>query len=518
MAEREAEVGAAATTGAAVLRGGAWYATSQYVPQLYSLALSVIAARFLGPEGMGRQSFIAFAALSMTTLLTAPLYVALMRYVGETMGRGRPEAARGLLRWAWGIEAVFASLAAGLFAVLAVLGADPQAAWVLAGFFSALTVMHAVPSAVLVGLQRFREASIAGLFTGAIGIGATTAVLAAGGGITGMFAVEVVLAAVNLAWTGMLAVRRLDVVAPRAVASPELRHQVTRYALVTALGVFLEVIVSRRSELFFLNRFSTDSEMALYSISFAAMAALVQIPRSFAGSVSPAFATLYGAGAHDRIRRGYERGLRLLLIGGLPVLALSLVTGPRLLRLVYGEEYSGTGPVLLVLLIAFPIIPITSLSNGLLIGFGKLRVPLVANVAAAVVDVGLAIALIPSLEAVGAAIANVGALVVFGVVQIVAAIRLTAPVELRPAALLRSVAAVGAAGLAGWAVIDSVPGVGGLFAAGAVVVSVYALLAVALRILPSDDAAWLDRAAGSHLGGAVGRACRLCAARPREAI
>ena len=30
------------------------------LPQLYALVLSVVAARYLGPSGMGRQSFIAF--------------------------------------------------------------------------------------------------------------------------------------------------------------------------------------------------------------------------------------------------------------------------------------------------------------------------------------------------------------------------------------------------------------------------------------------------------------------------
>ena len=74
--------------------------------------ISIVAARFLGPEGMGRQSFIAFISITLTTVLSSSMYVAVMRYIGETSGRGRSELLPGLLWWAWRIEAV-AALAGG---------------------------------------------------------------------------------------------------------------------------------------------------------------------------------------------------------------------------------------------------------------------------------------------------------------------------------------------------------------------------------------------------------------------
>jgi len=68
-----------ATTGRSVLRGGFWYTASRVVPQLYTLAISIVAARFLGPGGMGRQSFIAFVELSLVALLSNGIFFALMR-------------------------------------------------------------------------------------------------------------------------------------------------------------------------------------------------------------------------------------------------------------------------------------------------------------------------------------------------------------------------------------------------------------------------------------------------------
>ena len=54
----------ARTTGRSVLGGGMWYLLARAAPQLYTVAVSVAAARFLGAEGLGRQSFISFVALS----------------------------------------------------------------------------------------------------------------------------------------------------------------------------------------------------------------------------------------------------------------------------------------------------------------------------------------------------------------------------------------------------------------------------------------------------------------------
>ena len=45
-----------------------WQSAGNLMPQLYTLAISVAAARFLGPERLGRQSFIAFVALSVVML------------------------------------------------------------------------------------------------------------------------------------------------------------------------------------------------------------------------------------------------------------------------------------------------------------------------------------------------------------------------------------------------------------------------------------------------------------------
>src|SRR5204862_781207 len=84
----------------------------------------------------------------------------------------------------------------------------------------------------LIGAQRWRDASIVGLATGTAATAAIVLVLAAGGGITGMFAVEAVLTIANLVWTSALGRRALRSIAtaPR-VASTSVHHGARSYAL-----------------------------------------------------------------------------------------------------------------------------------------------------------------------------------------------------------------------------------------------------------------------------------------------
>jgi O-antigen/teichoic acid export membrane protein len=501
---------AARTTGASVVRGGMWNLVARVLPQAYVLFISVAAARFLGPDGMGRQSFIAFVALSTTMFFTGGLAVAVMRFVGEELGRDRPGSAVALVRWAWRIAIVGAVVGAGLLLAVALAGAEPESAWVLAGLGAAFGVLHTVPSALLIGTQSWREATIAGLTTSTVGVPATIAVLAAGGGITGMFAVGAVTAFANLLITWTLArraVRGLGA-APQRLRSVE--RATARYAAWSSVGVLLTFIIFRRSEFFFLNHYSDDTEIALYSIPFAAIYALTLVFEATGGVVIPAFATLKGAGAMDRIQSGYERSLRLVTLASLPITAGVLAVGPETLRLIYGDEYSGTASVLRLMAISLPFVPIMQMSTGLLAGLGLVRPGLVAGAVAAVVNVALAFALIPAYDATGAALANSGAQVTIALAIFGYTWKLLGSTPIHLPAIARPAIASALAGATAWAILSALAGVSGVVLGTAGGVAVFALAGRLLGALREDDAQWLWGVSGERaLGRLVRPACRV---------
>jgi O-antigen/teichoic acid export membrane protein len=505
---------AARTTGASVLRGGGWNAASLVIPQLYLFATSIIAARFLGPVDMGRQSFIAFAGLSMVFAVTGGFPYALMRFISESLGRGQPEKVRGLLDWAWRIEIVAALIGAGVIAGAGVLGATPAAAWILAGLACGLAVLQTVPAAVLGGLQLWRGVSITGLVTGGLATGGIALVLALGGGITGMFAVEVMVTVVTLAVSGVLARRALAEHAPRAQDDPELRRRVVRYAMVGSLNALLAFIVFRRSEFLFLKAFSTDVQIALYSIAFAAVAGLNQLFEAAANVISPAFATLHGAERRDRIRSGYSRTVRLVLLLSLPMSAAAVALGPGALSLVYGNEYSDAGTLLVMMASTLPIISLIGVSRALMGGLGREKAQLAIGVVAAVVNIVLDLVLIPAHGAIGAAIANAAAQVSAAVPYLVYCSRALNGVDWQAGALARAALASLVMGAAALGVHAALGGFAGVLAGGIAATVVFALAAWALRIVPEGDAEWIDSSFGARLGGAVGRMARAMARRP----
>ena len=232
---------------------------------------------------------------------------------------------------------------------------------------------------------------------------------------------------------------------------------------------------------------------------------------AIAAVVSPAVATLYGAGQLGRIRTGYGRALRLVTVLALPLTAVGLAVGPALLRLLYGEDYGGTGPVLLVMLVAFPVVSLVRTSNALLHGLGRLRFLLAAGFVGAAVNIGLDFLLIPRWHAIGAALANAGGQLAVSLPVLLYASRVMGPSDVRLGELVPAAFAAAGAGLAGLAAVQFVDGAGGVLLGLAAATLAFAVLARVLRILPAEDAAWLDQAVGRHLGGRVGSASRAIA-------
>jgi O-antigen/teichoic acid export membrane protein len=496
---------AAATTGATVARGSAWNLMVGILPQIYILAISIAAGRFLGPELFGRQSFIGFVELSILTLLGSGLSFGLQRFTASVLGEGRPGAVRALVLAAHLVAIPLAALGAAVLVTIALAGAEPAAAWVLAGVVAAALIIQKATQAVLTGYQRWRQMAMISAIAGGIATLATVVVLAAGGGITGMFAVEAAVAVLTLVWVAVLVRRLLSPRAtPRNDAGAPVRAML-RFAGISSIGVVLTLVVWRRSEFLFLNAYSGDSEIGFYSIAFATLTALIAIPSAISQTFLPAVATLQGAGEMDRVRTGFARGLRLQLTMALILTAGAATLGPGLLKLVYGADFGATGTLLLILIAPFPAIAVSQLATSVVEGMGHLRIPLIAGVVAAVVNIGLDFALIPRYDAVGAAIATSIAQLVAGAPPFIYSHRFVGGVRWEAAPVVAAAAAAAAGGVAAWLCVEAVGGVGGIAVGTLAGLLAFSLVARALRIFTPEDALWLEETAGGLLGGAAGR-------------
>jgi O-antigen/teichoic acid export membrane protein len=492
--------GAATTTGASVALGGIWSAAGEVAPQLSGLAVSIAGARFLGPDGLGRQSFIAFVVTSAQNVFALGVPIALMRSGSELIGAGRHEEARGLVGWAWRVAAVGSFVAFGVLTCVALAGGEPQVAWVLAAITAGVGVVTAIPGSILKAMQQWRALARVIAIANAAGAVTTIGVLALGGGVTGMIAVQLGVAVAILGAVATLARRRLAVIAPAAVPTGATKRKMVRLSGAYLVGSLITLIVFRRSELFFLEHYASDREVALYSVAFGAVTMLVLVPQALAGVVSPAVATLLGGGEHGRIRAGYARALRLLLVAALPVTAGALALGPATLTLVFGTQFAGTKLPLLLLLLSFPLIPLMNVSYWLVVGLGKTRFPFVAGLGSAALNIALDFTLIPDHGAVGAAVANVCAQGATAVATIVYANGLVGPVRWDAGRLARAFVCSAAAGTTALALVELFGGLEGVVAGACAGCAAFVALGVLLKIISRDDFRWLSGAFGQRIG------------------
>jgi O-antigen/teichoic acid export membrane protein len=324
-----------------------------------------------------------------------------------------------------------------------------------------------------------------------------------------MFGVEAAVAAANLLWAARLTSQALRVY-PVEPQDRALHRQVARYAAIASVEVFFTLVVWKRSEFFFLDRYShgVSDQIALYSIAFSAVFALQALPSGLTSVLLPAVANLVGAGEDRRLRIGVMRAMRLTLTMSLPLAAGALALGPEALRLVYGSAFKGTAPLVVVMVVGFPIIMVSKVSTALLQGLGRQRLLLISVMVATVIDVGLAVWLVPRHQALGAAIANTVAQVVAAGMTMVFARRFLGETRWEGRALSGLAITSGAAVAVAYGAVSVLPAVVGLVTGCVAFAAVFALLSRPLCVISAEDADWLDAAAGRRMHGLVGRVAR----------
>ncbi len=486
-------------SGQTLLAGGAWAIASSALPQIYVLASSILIARFLTVGDMGRQSFIAFSSASVILVFSFGLSGSLVRYGGEVLGRDELGTLRGLIWWTARIQLVAALLTGVMMAIFGLFSHD-QVLWMWAAVGTFFGAISNIPTSVLLVLRRWREASI---ITLAIGLAYTigiAVVLALGWGLAGLFGIGTILGGIAAGWTIWLAWRHLNRVAPRGGPHVELHRPLLRYAVTIWAGFLLSFVVLRRSEFFFLNRYSSSKAIAYYSVAFAVIAGLASAVESLAGVIAPTVASLHGSGETDRIGPAFSRGIRLVILVAVPISAFGVVFGPAVIRVVYGSDYARTAAPLRIMLAPFPLLALMSLCNGLLWGSGRVRVWLLVFSAAAIVDLALDVILVPHLAEVGAALANTCAQVTAGVVVFGYTIRSFGPIDVQARVLARAVIAAVLAAAAGWLGLILVGGLAGIGVGSLGAIVVFAGLTRAMRTVPAVDGMWMTTAVRGRFG------------------
>lgn len=255
-------------------------------------------------------------------------------------------------------------------------------------------------------------------------------------------------------------------------------------------AVLLQV-VAQRIEFLFLAAYSTPDQIAMYSIPFMVVTAVVLIPSSIIAAGMPAMAARQGAGQSREVAEHLGAAIRVTLAASIPLAFVLVALGPRLVVVLYGSEFAEAGTLLAWMAPLVLVLPAAAVCETYWYGTASLRLPLATAVIASVIDLALCIALIPRFGALGAAWANLGGQGT-AALMIIAATRHQRPTVTIPWMLTtRTCVVMGVAGAIAWWTTTMLAGLWGLTAG----IAICAIAALAygrlLGFVRGGDAGWL---------------------------
>lgn len=467
---------------------GGWLARA-----VLSVLTSVLTARYLHPDEMGRYAFLVWLAGLLAVVLSLGLPTTLTRYTAEARGAGRPATAGALLRLVVGRQARLVGAATVLMIILA-LALPPI--WRLPLALTALSVpaqvVYGSLTAFLSGLQMFGWQALLGV--GMLGLlaGLFVVVVALDGGLGGLMLAHAIANAAGLgvlAWLARREGRRHGALPASAPLAADARADVLRYARGASALVILDAVVWQRTEVAFLQAFSSPAEIAFFALAFAVAAQIGRIPYQASVVLFPSFPALVGGGRVAELASLHGTAMRYLVLLGAPLAVGLAVTAPGIVGVLYGPAYAPAAGVLAVLALGSLPAFAAGASPAVLHATKRQDRLLRQGVLAAAVDLVLAVALIPVAGALGAAVASVAAQTLGSALAVHAAVRL-AGARVPGAALVRITVAAGLMGVVAAVPMLLVGGVAGLTTAVLTGVVAYPIALRVVRALTAED---LDR-------------------------
>lgn len=386
------------------VRGVAWTMLHTVISVPIAFLVNLLLARVLAPEGYGRLAFLTEVITIAGSVLALGLTPAMIQFGAKAHVSGRKGEVTRILSSAQGFRLLV--VAPALTALVVLIMDLPWLLLVLAIAFGVWVpaFLDGGPIALIIENKTSTQAQIAMVSNLVVQAGVVGSVLLIGTA-DAVWATRVVLTALGIG----LALVAITPMYRRAVLRPRLpRHFPTgfwRFALPTGLAGLIGSLVVSRTEVLFLQWLSTPTEVGLFALAFGVSSHVFAPAQALTGPLIPAISGLREV-SPDRVADALHRTLRvssttaaLIVAAGIPALALLLPT-------LYGEDFSDAAGAVL----ALGVVGGLAISTGPVSAFVLARLSgrhmLIANIGALVVDVALAVALIPTLGLWGAVIAN----------------------------------------------------------------------------------------------------------------
>lgn len=334
--------------------------------KIIGMALSLIAAgmtfRYLSAAGFGRYTAVLSFLQFFGTVMDFGLYIILIKKIARITEETLPTVnSIFTLRIVSGV--VFlgsAPVVAWLLGRAVPLYADPEIlrGILLTTLFYFCISLNQLLSAVF---QKFLNTSwiaLGELLGKAVLLIATIAVIAAGGSLLWMLGVLVASSAVNFLvnWIGTRRYIHL-----RLQWNAAIMREILREAWPIALSIGL-VLVYFKGDVLLLTLYNVDAAViGWYGAPYKLLEVLITFPAMFTGLVLPLVTEAWQRGDRVTFQRVLQRAFDALVIIALPIVAGLFALAPLVMRLLAGEDFTASTPILRILVFATCAIFITTL-------------------------------------------------------------------------------------------------------------------------------------------------------------
>jgi O-antigen/teichoic acid export membrane protein len=460
------------------------------VTSLGRFATTIIIARLLGVHDTGVFYFVLWIAGMVGAVIDLGMYPALTRYLPEISRHQSQDSAKDLAARLLG---PFAAVACVAFVILSLVGAwayvDPDfvrrfglepspTLWILIGLLCASQALSNFGIGYLQGMQRFHVFA-------ALCLGSTVIqllVCAVGAAFFGVIGAVIGSIAATLLHAGVC----LQLVRRRANVPTDLLRRVSKFSRFAWASGLAAAFIWARPEVAFVQYYWGNEAVGLYSVGYTLASLAAQGPALLTAGLMPFFSENAGPQGHAEVVKMVASGTRLLAFMVLPMCFVTSALVPEFLPLLYGREFSGAAPAAMVLVASAALWANMPVLTAAIAGRERNDFTFSANVAGAVLMLGISYILIPVFGILGAALARTLAQVLMLGAMVWFVVR-SLQYELPFSHLLRLfVAAVGSA-IVAKLVSLLLPSLAGLvLALGASLLS-YLLFVRTLRAIPATD-------------------------------
>lgn len=407
---------------ASALRNGLWNSLSRIVLGAAQVFGSILIVRSLtSAEEYGVFSYYAWLAGILSTLGVLAFPNSLTKVASELRGANEDNEAQALMRWLFWVLLGVNMLLGVAVASRALFVPTPERYYLfIVALVPLMNVLVRLFSSLLWGYEQYRPISIATSFAGIAQFMLIGIAYFADWGVSGYLVAVVLSMNVFIPLLLLLSRGRHLIVSALATSHWPSRETLARYFdffKPAALIIVFDAIVWQRSEVFFLERFSSVEQIGFYSLAFSVITIFIGLGFALINGYYPSISREYGAGNWVRIRQQVSQVMLLAVIYATPLMFGGWVAIERLTLLMYGEKMLPMVDAARVLFIG--LVPaVVSGVLGLTIGaLSQVWLQVRIGISLAVLNIVLDVMLITWLQygAVGAAVANTGTQLTYAV-------------------------------------------------------------------------------------------------------